>query len=379
MAALQTLLAPQVLTKVVSQKAAASSWLLDLFKIGPGQANEVTMGHGRFGAFNIYNNVRTVGKGRAPGTAAARSRANPMGTTPFTYPRMHDSVSLKAEELHNLGLITDPAQRDAAGADMIKRQTHTLGQKGANWRLAMLMGLMRDSLYLKSEGDNQYITFTSSGAMQIPFQMPAANKTTLNMLGAGAIIDASWATASTNIPKHLLAINAAFQQLNGGHLAAVICGYAIFDYIRKNDHVQDEHGAVRSPYLRFERLALENEIGKSTLNVMVVELTCAPGVVFYITDEGLDIGEEGSETFTKIVNTNDAIFIGFEPGADVLQCYLGSEPIAEYDAGPKNVKTGMASWSVERSNPTATDLFILDNCLTVNHVPNSIALGTVVF
>lgn len=378
--AMQSLLSPQVLTDVISQKAAASKWLLNTFGIGPGQSNEVYWGHGRYGAFNVYNNVRTVAKGRAPGTAAARSSLNPVGTVPFTYPRMHDSVQLPAEVVHNLGLITDPAMRDKAGADMIRRQTDTLGQKAANWRTAQLIGCLRDSLYFHYDGDSQYIDYTSTSGFQINFQMPAGNKTQLNMLGAGSIIDATWATSTTNIPKHLLAINAAFQKLNGGHLAAVICGYTVFDYIRKNDHVQEEHGTSRSPYLRFERLALEDKIGKTMLNVMVCELTSAPGVVFYVTDEGLDLGVEGSETFTKIVGDNNAIFVGFEPGKDkVIEFYQGSEPIAEYDGGPEEVKVGMAAWSVKRSNPTSTDMFVLDNGLCVNHIFDSVAYGTVLF
>lgn len=380
MPALQTFLAPQVLTDVISQKAAASDWLGNLFGIQPGGSNELYEGHGRFGAFSIYNNVRTVARGKMPGTAAARSAPNPMGQVPFTYPRMHDSVSLPAEALHNLGMLADPAQRDVMGADMIKRQTTTLAQKAANWRKAMLVGALRDSLYIKPNGESMYITFTSStGAIQIPFQMPASHKSQLNMTGGGNIIDVTWATSSTNIPKHLLQINAAFQQLTGGHLGAVICGYQVWDLIRKNDNVKAEHGTANSPYLRFERLAVENEIAKTGKNVMIAELASAPGVVFYITDEGLDIGPEGSETFTKIVEDGKAIFIGFEPGQDVIQCYLGSEPIAEYDAGPKTVKVGLASWSVERANPTATELYALDNCLVVNRVPLSIAYGTVVF
>lgn len=379
MAALQTLLSPQVLTKVISQKAAVSDWLINLFGLGPGGKNEIYEGHGRYGAFNIYNNVRTVGKGRAPGTAAARSRPNPMGVTPFTYPRMHDSVGLPAEVLHNLGLITDPAQRDAMGADMIRRQTETLAQKAANWRKAQLIGCLRDSLYLRQEGESQYITFTSTNAMQIPFQMPAGNKAQLNMLGAGNIINATWATSTTNIPGHLLQINAAFQRLNGGHLAVVICGWQVWDYVKKNDFVQEEHGTAHSPFLRFERVAVEDTITKTGKNVMVAELASAPGVLFYITDEGLDIGPEGSEVYTKIVEDGKAIFLGFQPGDDVIQAYQGSEPIAEYDNGPKTVKIGMASWSCERANPTSTDLFVLDNSLIVNHVPDSVAYGTLVF
>jgi hypothetical protein len=380
MPALQTFLAPQVLTDVISQKAAASDWLINLFGVAPGGSNEIYEGHGRFGAFNIYNNVRTVGRGKMPGTAAARSAPNPMGQQTFTYPRMHDSVNLPAEALHNLGMLSDPAKRDIMGADMIKRQTMTLAQKAANWRKAQLIGALRDSLYLKMDGESMYITFSSAGnATQIPFQMPSGNKSQLDMLGAGSIIDATWATSTTNVPKHLLQINAAFQQLTGGHLGAIICGYSVWDYIRKNDYVKAEHGTSNSPYLRFERFALESQIAKTGKNVMIAELASAPGVVFYITDEGLDIGTEGSETYTKIVEDGKAIFIGFEPGQDVVQCYQGSEPIAEYDGGPKDVKVGLASWSVERANPTATELYVLDNSLIVNRVPKSIAYGTVVF
>lgn len=376
MAALQTLLSPQVLTKVVSQKAAASSWLLDLFGLGPGQKNEVYLGHGRFGAFNIYDHVRTVAKGRAPGTAAARSAPNPMGQVNFTYPRMHDSVPLAAEVLHNLGRIDDPAMRDEAGADMISRQTNTLGEKGANWRKAMLIGALNDSLYFEFVGDDIYINFTAG--MRINFQQPAGNQSKLNMLGAGDIINASWATTTTNIPLHLLQINEAFQKLNGGKLCAVICGLKVFDNIRKNEHVQEEHGTSNSPYLRFDRLAVEDTLGKTMKNVMVVELRSAPGVVFYVTDEGIEVGS--ASTFTKIVGETEALFLGFDPGADdVVQCYLGSEPIAEYDNGPETVKVGMASWSVKRSNPTSTELYVLDNSLIVNHNPNSVAKGLLVF
>ena len=177
----------------------------------------------------------------------------------------------------------------------------------------------------------------------------------------------------------MLAVNAAFQKLNGGFLSVVICGFTIWNYILKNDAVQEVHGTSKSPFLRFERLALDKTIAKTSRNVMIAELASAPGVLFYITDEGIDIGPEGSETFTKLVDDDKAFFVGFDPGSDVVQCYLGSEPIAEFDGGPKEIKVGMASWSVERANPTKTEIYILDNSLIVNHVPDSIANPTLVF
>ena len=115
------------------------------------------------------------------------------------------------------------------------------------------------------------------------------------------------------------------------------------------------------------------------INVSVGELTCRPGVYFWITDEGLDLGVPGSETFTKYVGANAAIFMPDPNTTGIYSLQLGSEPIAEYDGGPKTVRVGASAWSKESSNPTVTELFILDNALAINHIPNSTAYGTVVY
>ena len=377
MAALQSLLSPQVLTKVISQKAKTSDWLINLMGLGPGGKNEVYEGHGRQGAFNIFDHTRKVALGRAPGTAAGRSAGNPMGQTLFTYPRMHDSLSLPAEILHNLSKISDPAVRDKSGADMIARQTDYLGEKSANWRKAMLIGMLRDSLYYTVDGDD--VKFSYSSGIQINFQMPAGNKTKLDMLGEGDIIGTSWSNADCDIPDHLGKINRAFQRLCGGRLAGALITHQIFNYIRRNNVVQEEHGTSMPPYLRYEVLDVEVSPGKTMKNVLVVELRSFPGCVFYVTDEVIDLGYDSTESLQPIVPDNKGIFFGFEPGDPVVQCYQGSEPIAEYDGAPENEKIGFAAWSVKRSNPTATELYTLDNTLIVNHIPKALAVGTLVY
>ena len=383
MVALQSLLSPQTLTKVISRQAATSSWLLNLFGIQPGGGSILNFGHGREGSYHIYNNVRTIGQLTAPGTAAARRNPQGVGKVSFTYPRMHDSTSMLAEMLHNLGRINDPRTRDTAGADMLRRQTKTLAQLAANFRLAQLVGTLRDSLYIKQTGDAAYFDFAASGGgAQIGQQaarMPAGNKAQLNMLGAGDIIDASWATATTDIPGHLGKINAAFQQLCGGHLSGIVCGTKVWNAVINNEHVAAVHGSANAPFMVLERAALDPSVGSTQLNVYRARLNVYPDIIFYITDEGLDVGAPGSETFTKYVGDNYALFLGHEPNDDVIGCYQGSEPIAERDGGPEDVKVGMASWSVKRSNPTSTDLFVLDNSLVVNHIPASTAYGEVIF
>jgi hypothetical protein len=383
MVALQSLLAPQTLTKVISQQAATSDWLATMFGCQPGGKNELNYGHAREGSFHIYNNVRKVAAGRAPGAAAGRRAANPIGRVEFSYPRMHDSVEMLAEVLHNLGRITDPAERDAAGADMIRRQTSTLAQLAANWRKAMLIGHLRDDLHVVFTGDDVYFTYDSAQAGASPLlkaeaRLPAANKAQLNMLGGGNIISASWATDTTDIPGHLMAINAAFQQLCGGHLHACICPFNVWNAVIKNEHVAAIHGSANAPFLSFERDSLDPVIANTMRNVFRARLSVLPDVTWYITDEGIEVGSPGSETFQKIVPNDHVLFVGHRPDDGTVACYQGSEPVAEYDGGPESVRVGLSSWSVKRSNPTKTDIFVLDNALAVSHVPLSRAYARVI-
>lgn len=378
MASIQTILQPITLTEVISRQMAAERWILQFMGMAPGGANEQYFGHGRTGEYQVFNNTRQIGRGRAPGTAAAIAKRQAIGRVPIVYPRMHEEIPLLAEELHNLARIGDPRMRDEAGAQMIRRQTGFLAQKAANWRAAQIFGMLRDALYVTESGDDWYFTYTSSGAaFQINHQMPAGNKTQLNMLAAGNIIDTSWDNPAADIPKHLGEIDAAFQELYGGQLRVVMCQNDIWQYVIKNDHVGSQAGIANTPFRTFERVVGTREDG-SPLNVSVGELSCRPGVTWYITDEGLDLGAPGSETFTKYVGDNAAIFMN-APDAGMFKMQLGSEPIAEYDNGPETVRVGLSSWSKKSANPTVTELFALDNALCINQIPSSTAYGTVVF
>ena len=233
-------------------------------------------------------------------------------------------------------------------------------------------------LPVHESGDDWYFTFASAGSqLQVSHQMPAGNKSQLDMLGGGDIIDVSWDNPTADIPKHLGEIDAAFQQLYGGRLENVICQSAVWQNVIKNDHVASQAGIANTPFSIFQREVGSREDG-SPLAVSVGELSCRPGVRFYITDEGLDLGAPGSEAFSKYVGDNSAIFMP-SPNSGVYSMQLGSEPIAEFDGGPKSVRVGLSSWAKESANPTVTEIFALDNALAINHIPNSTAYGTVVF
>ena len=389
MASYLDILRPQVLTRVVRQVVSSSDAILNFMGFAPGGSNERHYGHGREGVFHVFDDNRKVAKGRAPGTAAARSSKQVMKSVPFVYPRMHDSSSLLAEFVHNLGRIDDPATRDSAGRDMIMRQATSLSQKAANWRVAQTVGMLRDQLYVHAEGDDWFFNYTSTSAlMQVSSSMPAGNKTQLNMTDRAAvsvhgasIIDVSWDNASANIPEHIAKINQARAATGVGPVTDIHCNSILWQNVIANDYIASYAGISRPPFETFERKIGERPDG-SPQHEYIGVINSLPGISWHISDEGLELWDAASDVFSFVKHWPDtaAVFMG-NPNVrnDNFTLYTGSEPISEYDGGPESVRVGLSAWSVKRSNPTATELYVLDNALAVNHDPYSVAYGTVVF
>jgi hypothetical protein len=383
------ILAPNVVSNVISQQAATSSWLLNLFGVNHGGTaqdplfepdtdvakgeNVMFLGHGRNGAFNIVDNSRKVAKGTAPGAPASKSSIAVIGSQPFTYPRMHDSIRLLAETFHNLGMIENPAQRDLMGRRMIEVQTKVKAQEAANWRKAALIGALRNTLRAVKDGEDWNWSYTSG--MVVSAQIPAGNTLQLNMLGAGNIVGTTWANAAAPITSNLGSINAGFQQLCGGALRGIICSNAVWQNVIRNTAVREVAGLSSAP---FETLTFEGspKLASTMKNVKMAKLISDPQLTFYVTDEVVELGDGTSQ---KICPDTQAIFLGFTPDDGTIAMYEGSEPIAEYDGGPMTQRSGFSSWVVPKSNPTATEVFFLDNAMPVIHVPNAVAIGTVVF
>jgi hypothetical protein len=353
----------------------------------PGGSNERYFGHGRYGQYHVFDDSRQTGKGRTPGSAAARSSRQAMKAISFTYPRMHDSVQLLAEELHNLGRIDDPAQRDVAGKDMIMRQTAVLNQKAANWRIAMTVGMLRDQLYLHAEGDDVFPNYTSTSAtQQINFRVPAGNKSQLNMTDRSAtsifsasIIDVPWSSAGANIPEHFAKINQARAVQGVGPVTDVHLNSVTWNYLVNNDYLSAMAGIANPPFELFTRESGTRPDG-TPKHEYLGRFNALPGMTFHISDEGLELWDAANDVFTFTRHWSDGMVILMgdpRARADAFTCYQGSEPIAEYDGGPETVRVGLSAWSVKKINPTATEIYVLDNALPVNHDPYSVCIATV--
>lgn len=387
MASYLDILRPQVLTQVVRQVVASADPILNFMGFEPGGSNERHYGHGREGAFHVFDDSRKVAKGRAPGTPAARSSKQPMKQVPFVYPRMHDSVSLLSEFVHNLGRIDDPAMRDEAGKDMIMRQTNVLTQKAANWRIAMTVGMLRDQLFMHQEGDDWFINYTTTNALfQVNHRVPAGNRTQLNMtdragtsiFGAN-ILDVPWTSAGANIPLHVARINQARSNQGVGPITHCHLNSVTWNYLINNDYLAAQAGISNPPFQTFEREAGKRPDG-SPLHEYIGRFNALPGISWHISDEGLELWNAATDVYAFAKHWDDGMVVMMgDPKArqDAFTLYQGSEPIAEYDGGPESVRVGLSSWSKKTSNPTATEIYVLDNALPVSHDPLNVVIATV--
>ena len=384
-ASIHDILRPKTFTRVVSRISAASSQFLNFFGMQPGGRLERNYGHGREGSYHIFNNVRTVAIGTAPGSPAARRSRNPVGRVPFVYPRMHQQLSLLYEEINNFAKIDNPPERDEAGASYIRRQMTKPAQEAANWRTALLVGMLRDSLYVHELGLHWHPSYTSSGNLyQISFDMPAGNKDQLNVvdpngtsINGGDIIDASWDSSGTNIPLQINKLDAALFRRAGVHIETIVLRTREWDYVTNNDYVIAGMGIGNPPFQTFERQVGTNPDG-SPFMAKFGKINKCPGITWFINDEGMDVGNPEDPTWQYHVEEGKVLFLP-PVTADLFEGCIASEPIVEYDNGPMSMKTGQASWTVLKSNPSSYEAFILDNFFPVPYNPGSWAYGTVVF
>jgi len=382
------LLRPQVLTEVLAQVVNEDT-LLQTFGMQIGGARERNMGHGRHGTYHVVDDNRGVALTRSPASGQGTSSKTPTKAVDFVYPRMGDSVFLEAEFFNNLGKITEPAIRDAAGRDQIMMQTEKLGQKGRNWRKVMLCGLLKDTLYVHEDGDDWHLSYTSSNALfRIQSQIPSGNKSQLHMLDragnaisgiSSSIIDAPWSNANTNIADHFAKIDKARSAQGVGPVTDVFLNGVTWRYLTGNDTMHQEVGIAVSTFKMFERQTGVRADG-SPLHEQVGSFTNLPGKIFHITDQGADIYNGSSAVWTPDFADGEVLMTG-NPLGGKYSMYIGGEPVSEYEGQPETERFGFYAWSYKQPHgvgrTTGTNLFVQDNALAVMHDPYDIQFATV--
>ena len=151
--------------------------------------------------------------------------------------RSFESQAFTANSLRNLMGI-DGMVRDDMGRQHVTRQTQDFLNRLSNLKQTCVQRMLFTfKLYFNEKGE--MLTSSSGATTSIDVGIPAGQLDQLDILGDGDIIDASWATATTNIPGHLEDIKDQMRQLGGWDITTCYYGRNIAKYIAANDYAKN--------------------------------------------------------------------------------------------------------------------------------------------
>lgn len=395
---LHDLLTPQVILKAVSRVRKFQGRLGRWIGFQPNRFNpdnvslegpNVRYGDTRFASFRLDDVTRVVGKGRAPGTGPASVAVNPVGDVRVACARFHEKVRLLGEFLGNLSPIIGPnSQIDTGGQSYIARQTVHLAEKYNNTIELMTTGMFQDNLYFQLAGDNLLPVIGAPTApnlgFQIPFQVPAGNKSQLNLLGTGNIILIGWQNTGAPLLKNCLQIQAAMTQLSGYQPNHFWMNSLMWYNVLLNSEVRNTAGSANTPFASYDRVP-EKTVDGMPQPEFAAELRGLPWAQFHVADDVLVTGSDidptwasapTAATFTKVCPDNTLI-IAPTPAKDWTELYQGAEYISENAGQPMQLKRGYTFWKEWVTQPSCIELISLMNCIPLLYVPKSICFATV--
>lgn len=360
------LLAPQTIRKAISQLDLPGTSLQTLFGWGLGGDN-VTRQAGRNFSYDIFNITRQLATGRNPGQAMSTTKAQSVQNVTAVFPRSAEKIQLLDEDLLNRRQIGGPdSNLDRGGEVFLTRQEAHLAQRFANLIEFQTAAMCRGSYSYLNDGDLLRHGF-SGGSTTVDFRVPAGNRNQLDMLGTGNILDADWATAATDIPAHLHAINAAMIQLTGLGLAHVVLTSVGWQYVVNNTKVQGQGGSGERAF---------ESLRRTSSGEFTATLRALPWITFHVIDYGLDIWNGSTETFTKLVEDNHAAFLP-EPSPRWVQYLEGSEFCTEGPGGTKHERFGFHAYAFPTHDPSGWELCAVLNGIPALYTPQALAYGLI--
>lgn len=399
MATLHELLQPQVILRVISRvkphQSRLSKWLgfqptrFDPEKVSVSGPNSIE-GYGRNGSYRIFDNSRAIAPFVSPGRGPAVIAQQPIGVVQFSYARVHAKMILDYESMGNLSPLIGPnAQIDPGGENFIAKQAKIMGQQFNNAVSFMAAGMVRGNFYLQQVGDQWQPTWTQPTAptpySNINYQVPAGNKSQLNMLGTGNILGTGWENATATIVGNLMNMKSALTQLTGYQLEHSWITSPMWYYLISNTEVRNTAGTAATPYAEYDYVD-ETDMEGDKISEFAAILKADPTIMWHISDEALALGgvgdpsySAGTGTMTKIIPDTNGWFCP-EPDNEWTQIGYGSEYVVEYNGPNQGVnRAGYYFWHNYVSQPSGVEIIGLLNCLPFLFIPKNSLYPTLNF
>ena len=365
---LHELLASTTVTRVISQLKRPNNKLQRFFGMTPGGPSSNPVG-GHHAGWDRFDHTRTLATGRAPGSGPATTAPNVVGHVPVQLYRSHEKITLIEERIFRTRPIGGQfGSVDRRGQAYITKQEAYLAQRFFNMREFMVSRMLRGSFFMRQDGDNT-IPNDSTG-IEVDYRVPAANKSQLNMLAGGNIIDAVWSAAGTDILAQLMNINAAFEQLHGLPLRHIWLNSAEIRKVMDNTDFQTIGGSANTIFNTFNPSGDSRPDGSEDTDLLVV-FRAIPWVTWHVYDAGLVV----DGTFTKFLPDDRVSFMS-DPSTDWTEWLEGSEIVAENIMSPGTEQFGFHAWTERVTQPAGFELIGVDNGLPALYIPDALAYAT---
>lgn len=363
----QQLLLQPVVTRVMSAIKTPMTHLQDFFGAGPGGPNVNQVGGHYFG-WDQFDRTRKIATGRAPGAGPATATPQVLGHVNAQIYRSHEKIVLLDERVFRTRPLGQYGNVDVTGNSYIQSQLRHQIQKFRNNREFMLAMMLRGGFDLLISGEDWIPVALGDGTISIDYNMPAGNKTTLDMLGAGAIIPATayWSDPATSIVTQRLNINAAGEQLHGYPYRHWFMNSTTFGYMLNNIELKDLGGIANPSFTSWQFSGKTSAEGIPDTS-MLATFKGLPDILVHVTDYGLDI----NGTFTKLFPSGRVAML---PDVDTnwFEMIEGSELQRETVADAPKEVYGFAAWAEPCTQPPGQELIQVDNCIPavyLNKVP----------
>ncbi len=369
--AVADILAPEVIAKTISQLELPGTTLQKIFGFGPGGGAGEPW-DARDGSYDVFDVSRRVTPAIHPEAPSANRRPQKVGKVRFTIPRHSQTISLLDERIHNQRKIGGPtSELDRGGENYIAKQEEILAQEVANLIEFQTAGMIRGSYMYNQSGERLEHVF-SGGQETVDFQIPAGNKTKLNMLSAGDILGTSWDNVASDIPADLFQINEAFVNLTGDGLAHCVLTSVGWQYIVNNTKVKAQGGTAN---VVFERI---NKVGAGEFSAVIRAI---PWLTFHIVDYGLEIWDgpgtaDSDYSFTKLIEDDHAAFFP-EPSRRWVNYLDGGAWVTEGPNGPTGFRHGFYPYAYKTHDPSGWKLNAEFNGMPALERPKAMAYGLI--
>jgi hypothetical protein len=379
---LPDLLSLSVVSGVFSRVRAPGNVLQNMYGVGIGGPNNDQIPT-RMYSYDVFNYARGIAKGRAPGVGPSRVAPVPVGNVQGRCARFYEKLELDYETLAAIRTIGENAGvQDRMGLRYLERQARELKRRHQNAREFLTAAVLRGGAFsLWATGDDLIPVWSLGGqpGIDVDLKVPAANKSKLNMLGAGDILAATWANAATPIVTHLINISSAFQQIVGEPLAQVNLNDAMWLYVLSNTQVINLGGTANTPFAQYEMLSTANEEGRKT-GIQKCRIRGLPWLEWNVYSGVVEVVNPatGLVSTDKLLPDNYASFhIAHDPSwFDMLE---GSEPVKENVLAPVELRAGFTSWMKETDEPARVECHTLQNVTPRVTVPAALAYGNIVY